>query len=336
MEIRPKELEEVLAFNIANRFPTMIVGQPGIGKTEIVRQAAGKAGAELIIMHPVVADPTDFKGFPFPVGDGTASFMPFGDLNGLIRAKKLTVCFLDDLGQAAPSVQAAAMQLVLERRINGHKVSDNVVFIAATNRKSDKAGVTGVLEPVKSRFNICHLTVSKDDWVDWAMKNGIDDRVIGYILFRPEVLSSWTPKNDIVNGPSPRTIEAAARKLKNGLSRNLWLPVISGDVGEEIGREMVAFFELMDDLPSLKSITDNPQTAVIPTRLDIRWAVTAMLMSNTNKDNIKQITAYMKRMPMEFQVSFFMTMNRTHRWFTLTPPVIEWIQLNSNHIAGMS
>ncbi len=43
------------------------------------------------------------------------------------------VCLLDDLGQAPPAVQAAAMQLLLARRVNGHAVSDHVTFLAATN-----------------------------------------------------------------------------------------------------------------------------------------------------------------------------------------------------------
>ena len=64
----------------------------------------------------------------------------------------LPYSFLDDLGQAPMSVQAAAMQLILARRINGFKISDKVIFMAATNRREDKAGVTGILEPVKSRF----------------------------------------------------------------------------------------------------------------------------------------------------------------------------------------
>ncbi len=69
-----------------------------------------------------------------------------------MTATKLTACFIDDLGQATPAVQAAAMQLILARTLNGHRVSDHVVFIAATNRRTDRAGVSGILEPVKSRF----------------------------------------------------------------------------------------------------------------------------------------------------------------------------------------
>ena len=76
---------------------------------------------------------------------------------------------MDDLGQAPPAVQAAAMQLILARRINGSLVSDEVCFVAATNRKNDKAGVARILEPVKSRFAaIVELTPCVEEWATWA------------------------------------------------------------------------------------------------------------------------------------------------------------------------
>ena len=113
----------------------LITGAPGTGKSDIVDQATREAGAELIISHPVTSDPTDFKGLGALV-DGEAKFLPFDQLKDLITATRPTVFFLDDLGQAPPAVQAAAMQLILARRVNGHKVSDAVTFIAATNRKT--------------------------------------------------------------------------------------------------------------------------------------------------------------------------------------------------------
>ncbi len=124
-------------------------------------------------MHPVVSDPTDFKGLPGIIGD-KAEFLPFGDLRQMIEADKPTIVFLDDLGQAPAVVQAACMQLLLARQINGKKISGHIVFIAATNRREDRAGVTGILEPVKSRFKtILDLEVSADEWTEWAFKNNM-------------------------------------------------------------------------------------------------------------------------------------------------------------------
>ena len=106
--MRATQLLETLKFSIENKFPVLIKGSPGVGKTAVAIQACAETDTELIISHPVVSDPTDFKGLPFPVKGGTeATFLPFGDLLQLIKAEKPTVFFLDDLGQAPASVQAA-------------------------------------------------------------------------------------------------------------------------------------------------------------------------------------------------------------------------------------
>src|SRR5208337_1991806 len=177
--MKPTELYSFLSRAVPSRLPVLIKGAPGIGKTDIVTQACEASSADLIIEHPVVSDPTDYKGIPFPDGKGDANFLPIGNLKRLLNAESLTVCFFDDIGQAPGSVQAALMQLILARRINGHKVSDNVCFLAATNRRSDRAGVTGMLEPVKSRFvSIVELETDVESWVSWALKAALPIELI--------------------------------------------------------------------------------------------------------------------------------------------------------------
>ena len=92
------------------------------------------------------------------------------------------------------------MQLILARCINEHKLSPYVTFIAATNRREDKAAVSGLLEPVKSRFAaIVELEVSPDDWVIWALNNNMPTELIAFIRFRPDLLDNFQPSKDIVS-----------------------------------------------------------------------------------------------------------------------------------------
>jgi hypothetical protein len=87
--MKPSELSAFLRTTIGAKLPVLIKGAPGIGKTDIIKQACTKSQNELIISHLVVSDPTDFKGFPY-VLDGEAHFLPFGDLNQLIQADSPT------------------------------------------------------------------------------------------------------------------------------------------------------------------------------------------------------------------------------------------------------
>ena len=260
----PKELKNVLIAAIRNKLPVIIKGKPGIGKSDIVAQVVKELGYEVQISHPQVSDPTDYKGFPFPSREGDrATFLPFGDLYELIHARKPTIAFMDDIGQAPTAVQAALMQLLLARRVNGHKVSEEVTFVAATNRREDMAGVSGLLEPVKRRFAaILELEENLDDWCEWALKNRLPGELIGFIRFRPELLCDFTPSRDLVNSPSLRTVANAARWLLcGGMADPALFSALKGAAGERFAIEFMAFLKIFRNLPDVDRIIRDPTAA---------------------------------------------------------------------------
>lgn len=298
-------LKPVIQTGIKANEPVLITGAPGIGKSDIVAEAAAEADARLIISHPVVSDPTDFKGLPW-AGDGkTATFLPFGDLAELIKADSLTVYFLDDLGQAPPSVQAAAMQLLLARRINGHAVSEHVRFIAATNRKSDRAGVSGVLEPVKSRFaSIIELEVDLEDWVKWALSHSILTEIIAFLRFKPALLHDFKPTGEIKNSPCPRTWAKLSAMLQAGPPEAAEFDIAQGAVGEGAAGEFMAFRRIYHRLPNVDRILMDPDKAEIPEAKEpaVLYALCGALAAKASEQTFDRIVRYGNRLPDEFSV----------------------------------
>lgn len=299
--MKPSELTKLLSKTIPARLPVLITGAPGIGKSDIVAQAAQLASADLIISHPVVSDPTDFKGLPFPdKGGKSASFLPFGDLAALVAAKSDTVFFLDDLGQAPPSVQSACMQLLLARRVNGHMVSDKVSFIAATNRRADRAGVQGLLEPVKSRFaTIVELQSDLNDWVKWALSASLPTELIAFLRFRPNLLHDFKPTQDLVNSPCPRTWHNVARLMAAGCDG---FDVISGAVGEGAAAEFVGFLKIFRTLPNPDMILMNPDSADVPMDPATLYALCGALSRKASDQTFDRLARYFNRLPAEFSV----------------------------------
>ena len=323
--MKPSELATYLTFCIEHRFPVLIKGKPGIGKSDIVTQAANDAKVKLIISHPVVSDPTDYKGLPFPKKDGTADFLPFGDLHQLITAKEKTIFFLDDLGQATPSVQAACMQLLLARRINGHIISDQVTFIAATNRREDKAGVSGLLEPVKSRFiSIVELEVHTNDWVKWALDNNMPTELIAFIRFRPDLLDNFLPSKDIVNSASPRTVAAVGKQQAAGLSEKFEFEAFKGAAGEAFAVEYRAFLKIYRELPSLDEIIMNPGGTAVPVQPATKYAISSALASKMNDQNIGAICTYLDRMEPEISVACMKDAATKNRHICKNRAYIKW------------
>lgn len=322
----PSQLTSFLSFSIANNFPVLIKGKPGIGKSDLVAGAAKEANAKLIISHPVVSDPTDYKGLPFMGKDGIAHFTPFGELNELITATEPTVFFLDDLGQAPSSVQAACMQLILARRINGHEVSKHVTFIAATNRKEDKAGVSGLLEPVKSRFaSIVELEVTTEDWVKWAIENEMPVNLISFVRFRPALLEKFEPTKDISNSPCPRTVAAVGKLQNAGLSQSIEFEVIKGAAGEGFATEYCSFLQLAHNIPDIDAIIANPSKANVPNDPAILYALGGALAARIKEDNFKAITVYLKRLPGEYSVFVIKDALSRNNKLTKTKAYIDFI-----------
>lgn len=302
--MKPTELLAFLSRTIAARIPVLITGAPGIGKSDIVAQAAADADADLILSHPAVADPTDAKGLPWVTTDTTkktavtrATFLPFGELQQAIDARTPTVWFLDDLGQASPAVQASYMQLLLARRVNGHALPECVTFIAATNRRTDRAGVSGILEPVKSRFgSIVELTPDLDDWCTWAIDADVAPELIAFLRFKSDLLCAFSATNDLTNSPVPRTWSHVNQLLKLQLNASVQQQALSGAVGEGAAIELLAFLKLAARLPSIDQILIDPKSVAVPKQPAVLYALASALAYRTTEANFERIAQYVHRM----------------------------------------
>ena len=315
------------AFTASRR--VLIKGKPGIGKSDIVAQAAKEADADLVLMHPSISDPTDFKGMPAVMADGTqAHFLPFGDLNRLVQADKRTVAFLDDIGQAAPAVQAALMQLILARSVNGTRISDRVVFVGSTNDTSHMAGVSGMIEPLKSRWEtIVELECSVDDWCAWALAANMPPELVAFIRFRPALLSDFKPTKEIKNSPCPRTWAGVGNWLSAGVKD---LEVFTGAVGEGAAVEFYSFLDLYQSLPSLDGILLNPGTAEVPEKPAALFAVSSGLARKASAANLDRVTTYLSRLPKEFEVMAMRDAVTVSKQITSSPAFVAWATKNSS------
>ena len=92
--MRPKDLTATIKTAIEINENLLIVGAPGIGKTDIVLQACN--GYDSLVLHPVVHDPVNYVGFP-SLKDGKADFIPFGFLRKMIETEKKLIIIFDDL-----------------------------------------------------------------------------------------------------------------------------------------------------------------------------------------------------------------------------------------------
>lgn len=298
IKLRPAQLERLLGIAFRENRQILITGPAGVGKSDIIAKAAADAGCDLIISHPAVSDPTDVKGLPWVTPGATkATFLPFDQLEQAMNVTKPTVWFLDDLGQATNAVQASYMQLLLAREVGGHRISDQIIFAAATNGRTDFAGVSGILDPVKTRFDcIVELKVSVPDWVKWALSNDMPPEVIAFLRFKPDVLIESGKTADIVNRACPRTWAKAGKWLKSNLPSDLLFPTLAGCIGVAKATELVGFLKNWKDIPDIDGILINPDAIHVPTNISVLYGVSSALAARANAQNFDRIARYLERM----------------------------------------
>ena len=312
-KITPKELATILDQNIGLRQNTLIVGPPGIGKSEICYQSAIRNNADFMIINAICEDPTDAKGYPFAIevnGQHYADHLVFGHLRKMMEANKLLVVCLEDFGQSTKAVQAAYMQIILAREINGFKLSDQVVFIANTNRREDKAGVGGILEPLKSRFlgGIYHLETAVNDWSEWMIENKKHYLVTAFIRWatsnQESALFDFRPTLDLINTPNPRLVTAVADQLDDifTLPKNLQHAKIAGICGESWACKFLAFTSMYKSLHDIAVLFADPLNATIPVEPSVVYAVCGAIAHRVTDNTFSRAIEYLERLPEEFAV----------------------------------
>ena len=316
-----------MAADISRRFMTdnknlLLTGMPGIGKTALMKMIADDLGYDLVLFHPVVSDPTDFKGLPWCFTDANgkqqAVFIAFDQLEILLNAKRPIICGIDDFGQAAQAVQAATMQLLHGGKLCGKEISKHVRFFACTNRKQDRAGVAGLLEPVKSRFHgIFELVPELEPWIAYAATVGISPMLVAFMRHRPNWLTGgdegWAPVADIVNQACPRTIEHLSDVVNMGFDKTTRPTVYAGAVGQGMANEYFAFEQLVIQMPDLDVVCNNPLGAEIPHSPQIMFAMIGALHSRLTRQNIDNIYRYTARaFSKELQAVFHFDIAKFH------------------------
>jgi hypothetical protein len=330
--MKQSKFKKAVMHCLRHNFPILVVGPPGIGKTQIIQQACEEMKIPCLVSHPVTSDPPDYKGLPFPDKDGLrATFLPYGDLDIILNTKEPMVYFLDDLGQAPASVQAACMQLLSARRINDKKISDKVTILAATNRREDRAGVQGILEPVKSRFvSIIELESDINDWVIWAIQNDMPERLISYASFRPDIISSFKPTTAMVNGCCPRTLESVGKLINSKVPDDLLFEMISGAAGSGFAVEYTAYCKIYKDLPTYEDILNSPQTVEVPKATDKIYAITGMVSLNCKPADLTILSGFIDRMPTEYQIKTWINISARGKKYTNTKAFSDWAIKNHN------
>lgn len=316
--MRPTEVAESLRVCIKARQPVMIYGQPGIGKSDIVRQVADELKKEVIDVRLSQMDPVDLRGIPTIGKDGSTVW----SAPNWFPRKKDQLLFFDEMNSAAQSVFAASYQIFLDRCIGDHVLPPDTVIIGAGNNVSDRALVNTMPTPLKNRLLHIDMEINLDDWATWAVKHGLDHRVLGFVRFRPNLLSEFSRVNatenkkkdeakkhhadqkDLKGFATPRSWSFVSRLLAAKPSPSVEFGLYAGCVGEGPATEFVSYLECERDLPDLDDLLKNPDKIKLPDERKpaVMYALATGLAVKATQANFDRVCRFLARIPVEFQI----------------------------------
>mgnify|MGYP003664304384 FL=1 len=262
--------------------PLFLWGPPGIGKSDIIGQITKDlSNSHLIDIRLSLWEPTDIKGIPyFDSNTGTMVWAPPSELptEEFAAGFDNIVLFLDEMNSAAPAVQAAAYQLILNRRVGQYKLPDNVLIVAAGNRESDKGVTYRMPAPLSNRFVHLELAVDFQDWLQWATDNKIHSDVVGYLTFAKKDLYDFDPRSPSRSFATPRSWTFVSELIEdNDDDETTTTDLVSGSVGEGLAVKFMAHRKIASKLPNPTDILEGKVMEIETREISAMYSLTVSL-----------------------------------------------------------
>lgn len=270
----------------------MLWGPPGVGKSQLVHQVAAELGKQVVDLRLSQMDPPDLKG------------LPYRDENALTRyavPQELprsadTILFLDEVNAASRSTMAAGMQLVLDRCLGEYKAPKGMPIFAAGNRMGDMAVANKMPSALNNRFLHLQIRVDLNSWVSYALRMGMDVRMVQFLRFKPNLLHAMPDLPADGEGfPTPRAWEMVHQTKALEQHTDLRRALVMSAVGAGAMNELEVFLDTFSELPTPDQVVNSPTTAPIPTSISGKYAIAASIARHANFVTIEPITLYLRR-----------------------------------------
>jgi hypothetical protein len=272
--VTPNEAKKSLRKCLNKKRPVFMWGAPGIGKSDIVRQIASETNRNVIDVRLPLWEPTDIKGIPYyNAQENTMSWAAPAELPS--DPECTDVLFLDELNAAPPAVQAAAYQLILNRRVGTYVLPKGVSIVAAGNRETDKGVTYRMPAPLANRFVHLELRVDFDDWNNWATSNRVHKDVAGFLNFAKQDLYNFDPKSSSRSFATPRSWSFVSELLEeDDVDENTLTDLVAGCVGEGIAVKFMAHRKISGQMPQPDQILNGDVTELKIKEISAMYSLT--------------------------------------------------------------
>lgn len=343
-----KQAAQLIMSNPTTRF--LVRGEPGIGKStmlsDIQRQLPTHNSAYMDVPN------MDLGDIAMPVIDHENKVTRYyPNARFRLHEGKPVIIMLDEFTKGAEPIKNMLHPLleITNPRLGDVSIDPQSIIFMTGNLTTD-----GVGDSMKAhtRNRIVEIVVSKpdsDQWLDWALNNNIDPSVMAWVRQFPHALSSYTEEgqgdNPYIYNPrkaqtayvTPRSL-AIASNIVSTRDRNdvsAMIAGLKGAIGESAARDMQAFIDYQDQLPSWDAIIKSPKTAIVPDSAGACAVLVFGAITKIEKDNVDAFFEYLNRFEAEWQACFAINVAKIQSKHSIAfncPAFSKWIIANHDII----
>ena len=250
-------------------------GEPGIGKSSIMAAFKAHFGDTYALAYFDCAQ-KDLGDIAMPSMNRelrVTEYFPNAALQ--LQTGKPVIIMLDEFTKAPQPVQNMLHPLLEthNRRLGDVALpvgpnGERSIVVLTGNMASDGVGDNIKAHTLNRVTTITVRKPSAEDWLEWAVGNGIDPVVMAWVDRFPHAMASYMDgeqdSNPYIFNPkkmqgayvSPRSLQLVSNiiKQREQVSSNALLASMIGTIGETGARDMHAFVEYQDQLPSCYAV----------------------------------------------------------------------------------
>jgi hypothetical protein len=323
-------------------------GEPGIGKSSLLKTLSASLPQHEIAYIDVPN--MDLGDIAMPVIDRetkTTAYYPNSRFK--VHLGKPVITMLDEYTKGADPIKNMLHPML---EVSNPRLGDISLHPESITFLTGNLGSDGVGDSLKahSMNRIIPLHVRKpdaDEWIGWAINNDIAPEIIAWVKQFPHAMASYLDEgqgdNPYIFNPkkvqtafvSPRSLERVSNivRVRSQLDTDSLICAMSGAVGEAASRDMQAYIEFSDQLPTWESVIENPKTALVPESAGACAIIIFGAIAKVDKVTMPKFMEYLDRFEPEWQACFAINIAKSPSKQSIafsSSKFADWVQKNED------
>ncbi|MDH5646820.1 MAG: hypothetical protein OEZ01_12470 [Candidatus Heimdallarchaeota archaeon] len=345
------DIPNIIKRAIATGANLELLGDPAIGKTSIIEQTIAMIQKKdskfgYWSLYTPSLSPLDFiavvpnqksKVLTTYHNDRLPNRFDNPDLRGVL--------FLGERNNADLATNKALQKYINNEDMGGLQKPKGVIVISDSNKLEHRSGTVHQSLALLSRSRMINIDCVADETLKYFHEIGVHELILAFLTLRKEHVNEFKKVIDTNRygvWANPRAWERLSVSMQNADQEQETLTVdeITGDIGDPVGQEFIAFVQTAKSLVPYETVVADPEKALQPENISDTYAVIAMLALSINTKDFPQIKKYIQRYSTELQVLFLrllatnkkatttlIGMVSYRKWFTESPELQKALTL---------